>query len=186
MPRPPFSDVQNTPMVTALPAGVADGTEVDLIVDDAGTYGGPLLWRCKYRAATAGLYKWHVISGGEVYIENSFEAALAQTTTYATVSGTPTTLVVPYAGAYDCMIEGWMASATSYQYLSYTVGTAAANDSWAAIATISGTSWGAFMRKRRQVITAANLSMVIQARTGAAQTSYYGRPRLSARPVRIG
>jgi hypothetical protein len=50
------------PEVTALPTtDLTDGQEADLIVDSAGAYGGPYIWRFKYRAATAGTYKWHAI-----------------------------------------------------------------------------------------------------------------------------
>lgn len=91
--------------VTELPPSPADGQTVDLVVDTVGTYGGPYLWRMKYRAATSGAYKWHpvgALSGLRIFDP----AGAAGTLTNGVVgelTGTPN-LNVPVAGVWEFAI----------------------------------------------------------------------------------
>lgn len=48
-----------------LPAGPADGDMFDLVVDAAGNFGGPVMWRFKWYATLA---KWMFIGGGALYM----------------------------------------------------------------------------------------------------------------------
>lgn len=172
------------PTVTSLPSGPLDGQEVDLLVDTAGTYGGPFLWRCKYRAAS-GTYPWHVMGEPELFIENSQTAAIAATTSYADLPGSPNTLVLPNAGSYDVDVEAWIAAVGGQAYLSYTVGAGAAADPWSAQAGDAAGFYFAVTRKRRTTISAASMSLKMQVRRSAAGNIWADRARLSARPVRI-
>ena len=87
-----------TPEVTSLPTVPADGMTVDLLVDSAGAYGGPFLWRCKYRAATVGS-KWHVLSGGPPLISKNATSDAFTNTTYA-LPANPVSIVAPVTGVY--------------------------------------------------------------------------------------
>ena len=94
----------SVPTVTSLPAGATDGQEVDLVVDTAGTYGGPYLWRCKYRTSTPGLYKWHVI--GEppgLFIETTAAVGniSATTPTGTSSGGALPNMTLPSPGDWD-------------------------------------------------------------------------------------
>jgi len=100
MPRPLLSDLINVPVVTSLPVGPSDGMEVDLVADDAAAYGGPYLWRCKYRAGSVGTYKWHVIGDAPPLIVESLTFVTVTQQSPATFSGAPT-ITLPFPGDWD-------------------------------------------------------------------------------------
>lgn len=176
----------NLSLVTSLPSGPADGDECHLLVDATGTYGGPYLWHCRYRAATPAPYRWHVVGGPEVFVEGSAFTGgpYAVTTTYANLAG-PVSLVLPNAGVYDVSIESWIAVTAigGYCYLSYTIGATASADTSACIT--GSAAYASSIRKRRQTIASA-ATLTIQGRADATANMYIQRPRLSAIPSRIG
>lgn len=90
------------PLVTTLPTSPLDGDQIDLIVDDAGSVSGPHIWRCRYREATTGTSKWHVIGGSAPFA--LYYGALGTTTTTSTtvvdfITGTAG-ITLPFTGNY--------------------------------------------------------------------------------------
>lgn len=89
--------------VTALPSSPVDGQEIYLVVDVAGTYGGPYMWHCRYQAAIVDAYKWEVLSGHPLalYIDDS--NAQHQATAWSAAK-TPS-IAAPFAGVYDSIFQ---------------------------------------------------------------------------------
>ena len=105
-------------LVSVLPPSPIDLQEVDLVVDDAGTYGGPYIWRCKYRAASAGSYKWHVI--GPPSLISEVTANTGGFTTVGWVSGTLPNMTLPFSGDWDITTYAMLlykAGASGYGYV---------------------------------------------------------------------
>lgn len=92
------------PFATALPATPPDGYEVALQVDTAAAYGGPYIWHCRYRAATAGSYKWHVMGGSPLYAGIDTTEGMASSTP-ADLATVGPSIVLPFSGDYDMKIE---------------------------------------------------------------------------------
>jgi hypothetical protein len=186
--------VSSVPEVTSLPSFPTDLQEVDLIVDVAGTYGGPYVWRCKYRAATPAPYQWHVIGDGPALsIEGS--GGYGGTTALAYASMGMPSLQLPNAGVYDVKVwtmQSYMVSSSNaYGRLSYSIGGAAAQDNdgtnhWILASTAQ--SMLSLDRERRKTISTAAL-LQIQASVSAG-TFYPNANNLTplgitAKPIRI-
>lgn len=195
----PFAGV---PIVTSLPIDPVGTPEVDLVADDTGTYGGPYLYRCKYRAASAGIYKWHVI-GAAPYLEVASllnhggfsNSAYASVPNFAAGSTLPS-LTIPFAGDWDITVfsqEYYVNSAgVTYDRLSYSVGATAAQDIDGIVMwTPGGDRLQALEFTRRKTGIAAGTVLQMQAKVVAGvlypNNNTANRPiGLRAKPVRIG
>lgn len=119
------------PLVSRLPATAEDGEEVDLLVDAGGTYGGPLIWRCRYRAATTGAYKWHVIGAAPLEARIETVIGTVSQTSYADIGGNVGPSVqLPAAGDYIIAIGATIAGGGDGNGLlmSYAIGATPASD----------------------------------------------------------
>jgi hypothetical protein len=93
--------VSDVKIVQRLPVYASNGDEVDLLVDPLALYGGPLLWRCRFRKSTPQPYQWHAIAPQPLYAEDSPQRMAASVTAGAwTNSGTSLRIVVPAPGVY--------------------------------------------------------------------------------------
>lgn len=181
------------PEVTALPVSPVDGQIVDLLVDSAGTYGGPYLWRCKYRAATAAPYRWHIVGGSmlSAFIATSQSRTLG---TYGDLTTVGPAITVPFSGIYVPTISSGISLVgnSGFGLIDVQNGATVADgaeylgqqapSAQGAIAIISSAS-----REQAAITVAAAatvVKMVYRADTVNA-ASFYDR-RLSLRPVRIG
>jgi hypothetical protein len=164
-----FAVTSGVPEVTSLPGSPYDGQMVDLLVDSAGTYGGPFLWRCKYRLASPSPHRWHIIGDAPpVGIEGSGSYGSITTTAYASL-GMPS-LQLPNAGVY--MVEVWsqqaliLNAANAYGRLSYKIGAAAAVDADAAVAYGTATNATISYMRQKTIATAALLQLQANASAG--------------------
>jgi hypothetical protein len=179
-------------MVTALPGSPVDGEVVDLVVDSAGTYGGPFLWRCKYRAATSGFYKWHVIGGAALFGDIGTALSSGLTTTFADVAASVGPQVqLPKPGVYEVGVGARVMNTSLGHYLdmSYAIGSTAPDVQDGISVSIhdaGSRAWVSLSRVRQKTIATAAL-LKVQARVTNAATGYNMQDRwISARPVRIG
>jgi hypothetical protein len=180
--------------VTTLPASPTDGQLVDLLVDAAAAYGGPYLWRCKYRAATPGTSRWHVIAAGPLFAEVT---TLANITSGQTTYGNPTIgsgpdVALPVPGDYEVSIGvdfNRPAVANTVAYMSYAIGATAAVDADSVRlaqndAATPGPSMNITKTRRKNglgAVTLASKYRVSGAAVGALQDRW-----MRVWPVRIG
>jgi hypothetical protein len=170
--------------------------EVDLVVDDAGTFGGPFLWRCKYRAASAGTYKWHVI-GQQAMWKND----VTSITKTASGPGDPLTgtigpsITIPNAGIYDFMAQAEVqlgAVAGAWGGVNIAINNTVYNTTttdeerglyFSPAAAVSYATPTA--HRRLTVATAGFVAKVVYYANGTNNIAFASR-RLMATPVRIG
>lgn len=98
-------------VVTGLPAVTAadHGKLVYLRVDEAGTYGGPLVWLCRYAHYKADgttlnpqTHKWDVLSGEPLMVEQRAEVnKVVGNGTWESFPSAPS-ILVPRSGVYRC------------------------------------------------------------------------------------
>lgn len=91
------------PVVTALPANPADGQVIDYLAD--ATNG--VVWRLKYRAASASAFKWEFVGGGWLYAHtfaNTTQVLPSTANTWQDLTGAPS-LVNPLAGDWRFQFE---------------------------------------------------------------------------------
>jgi hypothetical protein len=183
--------VSDVPIVLALPPYAPNGEERDLLVDQQALYGGPYLWRCRFRKSSPDPYKWHVLEGPPV---RSFVDV--QSTTTSTTYANPTSgvagpdLPLPAAGLYDVVAGAVLFGSGDAVnvYMSYNVGSAAALDVDAVRRQSNGSGYyhGPIQsRPRRQVISAAGTTLAAKMKVGNL-TGYFELRWLEARPVRLG
>lgn len=120
------------PLVAALPANAADGAEVDLLVDAAGAYGGPVVWRMRNRltnpdgTANSDNRPWVFVGGPWLTNETSNDEQIAAATlTYQALPSGPN-VTAPHRGTYEfeiaCRFYGWNVAQTLSMGLSGGVG----------------------------------------------------------------
>jgi hypothetical protein len=129
--------------VSALPNPATNGQVVDLLVDSAGAYGGPYLWRCRYRAATPGTAKWHVLGNGpplRVSVVTAGDESTASTTYVALTTPGPA-ITVPLVGDWIVDLEESIyGTAGCHGLMSYDIGATAAVDADGVTTAVSNTT----------------------------------------------
>jgi hypothetical protein len=178
----------------ALPAG-SDGLEVFYVAN--ATLG--IVWRLRYRSASASAYKWEVIGGPPLVAFDGtrvFRAANVSAYGEMAIPGpntlTPLTLTLPaLAGDWDVQVssEVTVDQANCATRASYDVGVTAAADSWSLLyVTPSGSpsSLGTVERMHRHSAVASAAVLRYMATSPNAGIAYHTNRRLSAMPVRLG
>lgn len=183
------------PEVTTLPNPGTDGQIVDLLVDSVGTYGGPYLWRVRYRSATSGTSKWHVIGGSHLALDRESTSNESSYGIAGYANMVVGTLVIPFAGDY--WIEPWTNGAFhdtsgSYGWFSYKIGAAAASDLDALQVRGDGQNQtlGLSFKRRKTGIAAGTVLQPQSKATGAGLFYPTGNAAvahgLRAYPIRLG
>lgn len=182
--------------VTTLPSSPTDGQEVFLRVDQAGTYGGPYLWHCRYSASLSGTSKWEVLAGPALRIEGiggrfwtTQEAT--QSTTYTTLATAGPTIAVPVAGVYE--MEGKATASAGAAGTLAGILMAVSGEgvpTWqsadaAIVPTADGYGGTIFGRRTRAIATGLSVSLLYASSNASYQARFYDRA-LYLRPVRIG
>lgn len=137
------------PTVTALPTQPYDGQVVDYLAD--ATNG--VIWRLKYRAASASAYKWEFVGGSGLFAESTGQDALLSSTSYADWTGAPS-LTAPLGGEYlaEWRGQGSNTVATSVTYYALKIGSAATSNNDAFVFQPAGNDYiGAGPGARRRV-----------------------------------
>jgi hypothetical protein len=185
-----FAIPVSVPEVTTLPATPYDGQIVDLLVDSAGTYGGPFLYRCKYRAATAGAYKWQVI-GPPILNAEVLTGQAVTSAGWANAATVGPDITVPFAGNWEYGFEMWCTNGVATfvdVYPGLSIGGAApvaADYNLASMpATLNYKVW--ISRSRVLPGLAAGTLLRVQYGSNPSQSITYTNRRLWARPLRLG
>lgn len=170
-------------VVTALPGGPVDGQVINFLADAA----NGIVWRLRYRAASASAYKWEYLGGAELSAFIAGATAGTVSTLYGDLGGP--SLAIPLAGDYDITIAAQLT--TNAAGLSYAT---MINPAWApddddGIVThdTAFTYDGPMMATRRKTGLGAVSTLAMYYRSSAAGVTAYARARtIRARPVRVG
>lgn len=84
---------ESVPLVSVLPPTPADGQVIDYVADSA----NGVIWRFRYRAASASTYKWELVGGSSLHVEDNVERSVTSTTQAAVGACSINT---PLAGDY--------------------------------------------------------------------------------------
>jgi hypothetical protein len=188
------------PVVTAIPAGMtaADhNREIYLLVDEAGNYGGPYIWHCKYRHYKADgvtlnpkTYKWQVLSARPLHhgpLGNDPTGAVASDQTssqvFTDLGVVGPSVTVPFAGDYVVEIACG-ANGAANPIMSFAVGATAAamvDSFWIA----GSSSWNTGSRKVDKTL-AQGTALVSKYRTWTGVTVSFSYRTMFVTPERIG
>jgi hypothetical protein len=184
MARRSLSDL-SVPLVSSLPTSPVDGQVIDYLAD--ATNG--MIWRLRYRAASASAYKWEFVGGSNLYTWNGTVVTL---NSGAMVELTPLiSIVLPLAGDYVLGVAG----------IGTRLGAGVADFQCQPSITATGiSSWGPAARAYGNALNAPNDTMSIfregiaTALAAASRIAWFGLAgnlnvysrQLTARPVRVG
>lgn len=187
-------------ILTALPAVTSadHGREVYLRVDEAGAYGGPYLWLCKYMHYKAdgvtlnpNTYKWDVIDAIPLRhaVGNTPDSSGAADQTAATaftdLGVVGPSITVPFAGDYDVELAA-AGNGADNPVMSFAVGATAASLA-DALWLAKGATWNtARSRRMRKTGIAASTALVSKYRAWTAVTVSFATRSMLLYPVRIG
>ncbi len=181
------SDAGYIETVSALPSSPYDGQIIDLQTSAMADDG--IVWRFKYRAASASAYKWEFIGGPPWHKE----VATAETTTSGTFADLATVgpaVEIPVAGSYMVTAHAWITNTTAVAgagLMSYSGGgVTAADQQGPRVGTpsaVTAASDAAASTPRRITLTAGTLTAKYRASAG---TFSFGQRSLALLPVRVG
>jgi hypothetical protein len=171
--------------VTSLPGAPVDGQEINYVADSA----NGIIWKLKYRAASASAYKWEFVGGSslDAYVDAGENYAGVGYGNAATVGPSVT---VPLAGNYDVTLE-FAGSGPSGEYgrMAFMVGASAATDADAVELSSPNTAsiydYTSVSRTRRNGPYTAGTVLKAQYHSGGAAFTFKQR-RISIRPTRVG
>ena len=181
--------IPDAALVTALPAAPYDGQEVFYVAD--GTNG--VVWRLRYRAASASSYKWEYV-GGPPLMNEVATGQTTTSTTYAALGTAGPSVTVPLAGDYSVEIGAGIQTglaASCVTVMSYDIGGTGAVDGDGMLA-YSAVTGGATVQQeqaahRRMVKSAlaAATALTAKYKTSAGTATFRSR-WMAATPVRVG
>lgn len=170
-------------IVSTLPANPRDGQVINYLAD--GTAG--IVWRLRYRAASASAYKWELVGGGSLMDEVATTEQTASTSYVALATAGPT-VTPPLAGDYLVELGAHnYNSVAGLVSMSFAIGAAAAaaGDGWERWESLATGSNMTSERRLRKTSLAANAALAARYKTGAGTATFYRRwMRLT--PVRVG
>jgi hypothetical protein len=167
---------------TTLPASPVDGQEYDYVAD--ATNG--VVWRFRYRAASASAYKWEFVGGAALSAEAAGEGTTASTT-YVALGGGPA-VTTPLAGDYEMgfTVQVGNSAATTFTWATVKLGAAAAGEGEMAFFwTPAGNAEAHVSRTMMRAGLAKGAALELQYKVASGTAKYYRRA-LWARPVRVG
>lgn len=170
--------------LSVLPAAPFDGQELDYVASEA----NGVVWRFRYRSASASAHKWEFVGGAALYAKTEGETTTTSET-YATGKGP--SITVPLAGDYEIGFTAQLAyNTTGLVFAAIKLGAAAASDNDAALVDSSNAVGGKSgttgrTMTRTGLAAAAALEMVYRI-SGGAGTLSTSRREMWTRPVRVG
>lgn len=170
-------------VTTSLPTTAVNGQQIDYVAD--ATNG--VVWRFRYRSASASSFKWEFVGGSPLISEVANQETLAGA--YAALGTAGPIVTLPLAGDYEISIGADINVnvGAGIAYMSYKIGatTAADADSIHAAVTIAGgateCSYARTMRKTG--LTAVALTANYKT-TGTG--AFWQRRFMTVTPVRVG
>lgn len=189
-PRAGLFAALGVPTVTALPTQPYDGQVVDYLAD--ATNG--IVWRLKYRAASASAYKWEFVGGPPLRSAVSGSLGSTGSAAYVDLTTTGPNLTAPLAGDYDADLH-WTGSHTialAFGVAAVKVGGAATVDANGVFGQNGGANgnWTGTARIRLTGVLVGDL-LKMQFRSGSGATMSVGNSAngpctLHVTPVRVG
>jgi hypothetical protein len=174
---------------SALPSSPFDGQVIDYVADST----NGVVWRFRYRSASASALKWECIGGSSL---TSITATTPDTptettssTSYVTLTTAGPSVTVPFAGEYEVyqFFRVFTTSAGAQARMSYQINatTASDNDGVYGVLATAGTDIQNFHRVTKRTFAAGDV-LAARYRTSAGTLSVRGDRILSLRPIRIG
>lgn len=168
----------------ALPANPFDGQVIDYVADAA----NGVVWRFRYRAASASAFKWELIGGSP--LEAHVAAAETQGTTavYGALTTPGPSITVPLAGDYLVTIGAEITNntAATANMMSYDVGGTGAVDADRIILVLfSASEQSNHERTKLKTALAAATALVAKYKTSGGTGTYLERTMLVL-PRRVG
>jgi hypothetical protein len=167
------------PILSALPGTPTDGQIINYLAD--ATAG--VVWRLRYRSASASTYKWEFLGGPSLRAEVATQETIPSGT-YGDIATVGPSVTVPLAGDYD-IHHGARIGGPAFGEQSISVGGGTAIDAEGARVSVAATNeFNVARQVRRAGITAAS---IIRAKYRSSSTSEYAAERwLVVTPVRVG
>ena len=183
-PTGPAGPAGTAAYVTTLPASPVDGQEVCYGADPA----GGVIWRLRYRAASASAYKWEFVGGAALFAEDFAAVGPVTSSSYIDM-GNAFPVTVPLAGDYQVAWGARMAGATATAVISAAikVGAAATVDANALDAQPAGANYyaaGQSSRSKRINAVAAAAVLKMQHKVNVGSMTVAQR-WLEATPIRV-
>ena len=177
-------------LVTSLPGSPVDGQIIDYVADST----NGVVWRFRYRAASASAYKWEFIGGPANYSyvgPNDYNGTRQTTTsiTFGDLSTVGPSFVTPFAGDWDCTYNAEAeTTATSTNLRIWVTGDGTpswntADSQFFSAAQLNGTHANTV---RRTSVSSGSTIKVQYAVSNSGTTAYFWNRRLYVTPVRIG
>jgi hypothetical protein len=172
----------SVPTLTALPSSPYDGQVIDYLAD--ATNG--VVWRLKYRAASASSYKWEYVGGPPLTAEVATQQSTTSTS-YADLSTVGPTVTAALAGDYMVTISASVQAASAQNAkMSYAIGASAAGDA-DSINSYGSASVVEASDARTQLKTAIAASTALTAKYKVSGgTGYFQYRYIAITPVRVG
>ena len=173
-------------LVTSLPSSPVDGQIIDYVADST----NGVVWRFRYRSASASAYKWEFIGGGQL---DSYVAAQQSTSSTTTISLSGPSVTVPFAGDYLVTGGGILASNTAGNLAGFIFkGTGDSDVAWSstyvyntlAIANTYGSSASGIQKKTGQ--SAGQVIEMRYATSNASTIVYFQNRFMTIIPIRVG
>lgn len=166
---------------TSLPGSPVDGEEYSYLADDA----NGVIWRFKYRSASASSFKWEFIGGPPKLIEVT-TSETTNSSSYADLATVGPDYTTPLAGDWLITISATASQSTGNnpRWMSFAVGGTAASDD---DCTSGFRSERVAMPDRTSLKTSVAASTLIRCKykTAGADVGTFSFRRLMVRPVRV-
>lgn len=177
-------------LVTSLPSSPVDGQIIDYVADST----NGVVWRFRYRAASASAYKWEFIGGAANYSyvgPNDYNGTRQtyNSTSFGDLSTVGPSFVTPFAGDWDCTYNCISeANATATQIRIWATGDTAStwnlgDSQFYSSGQLNNTHANTV---RRTAIASGSTIKLQYAVSNAGVTAYFWNRRLYVTPVRIG
>jgi len=187
MPRRSLTD-PSVPLVAVLPASPVDGQQVDYLADAA----NGVIWRLRYRAASASTYKWEYVGGAPLFAFNDGSNTFSTINTWLVVSGVACNVTLPLTGDYDISLGARMTTQGASAGVQFGFGLGAVDP------IDSDSVWGfnvnaggarpidSVSKHRRKSALVAGVVLTGKFKQTIAGTATVSDPWIEARPVRVG
>lgn len=173
------------PAVSSLPVAPVDGQVIDYIADAA----LGVVWRLRYRLASASALKWEFVGGSELRATTDADEATAVAHNVYQALATGVSVTVPLLGDYrvDEWCNAYSATAAENPFVSVKVGGAAAADVDSGSAVLGAVNTGANIYARRHVLAVPALTVLAQQyRAGNNNQTHFRTRGMGVRPIRVG
>jgi len=173
-------------LVTSLPSSPVDGEIIDYLANSS----NGIVWRFRYRAASASAYKWEFIGGGQL---DSYITTQQSTSSTTTVGLSGPSVTVPLAGDYLVTGGAIIAENTAGNLAGFIFkGTGDSDVAWSstyiyntlALANTYGSSASGIQKKTAQ--SAGQSIEMRYAVSNASTIGYFSNRFMTVTPIRVG